>query len=59
MITESDIEREQRIRTLTDQVVYARDTETRRRRMAELEAEIAARTPAAIAYLEKQLHLVA
>jgi hypothetical protein len=56
-ITESDMEREERIRTLTDQVVYASSSEIRRERMRMLESEIAKRSPDAVLYLEKQKRL--
>ena len=56
-ITESDIQREERIRTLTDQVVFASSSEIRRERMRMLESEIASRTAEAVEYLEKQKRL--
>ena len=56
-ITETDMEREERIRTLTDQVVFASSSEVRRERMRMLEVEIAKRSPDAVLYLEKQKRL--
>ena len=56
-ITESDMEREERIRTLTDQVVFASSSEVRRERMRMLEVEIAKRSPDAVLFLEKQKRL--
>ena len=56
-ITETDMEREERIRTLTDQVVFASSSDVRRERMRMLEVEIAKRSPDAVLYLEKQKRL--
>lgn len=58
-LTESDRAREARIQHLAQKIVSARDGEARHRALCAMQDEIKARTPAAVAALERAMGLAA